>query len=320
MCDDPDSTSLSVAGADAIDDMCERVALIFNGDLRLPYPVHITTAATQKYTRSELVDLAVDAAVRACLIPGLTSALPSKNRWGSMMTALERQAGGFFIHNLASAVAQMTFAKWKDADVGEDEENDLRLEYMKKGWRVRCYTADAQRRRRACLCLFVSLPLDHLWRHIQYAEAHGAALQDLCIPHANCFRRALNSFWTMVASPVSEGPLAVLAHQYGHEEGGGLIKDLRWLIVHKAAHLWYRLIVPLSGFPFRLCGLVDERLSGLERRKIAEEFFETPECCLDPDFSLKVCSTFTLPFWHFFPRTLCLSFSHFRWAWVELGK
>ena len=84
-----------------------------------------------------------------------------------MMKALERQVAGFMLHNLIGKVAEMTFRTWEDGLAADADNDDQKFIIMKKGWRVRCYASALERRRRACLTLFVSLPLDHLWRHLQ---------------------------------------------------------------------------------------------------------------------------------------------------------
>ena len=93
-CDGPSSAVWPAAAEKRIEDACSRVAAIFNGDPRLPYPVHVRTRATERLSQEELVDMAVDAVVRGGLIPSCSSSLPSASRWGSMMACLEGQVGG----------------------------------------------------------------------------------------------------------------------------------------------------------------------------------------------------------------------------------
>ena len=148
------------------------------------------------------------------------------------------------------------------------------------------------RRRQACLTLFISLPLDHLWRHIQYIEEHGAALLDLVCPRLNAFVMANKSYWEMCNTHVMAGPLGPYFWHFGDPSRAGhnaLLQEVRFVLLHQAAHLWHRLVVPLAGYPFRLLQIVDDRLPLPVREQCAEELFSTPRCCLDPDFSLKVC-------------------------------
>ena len=64
--------------------------------------------------------------------------------------------------------------------------------------------------------------------------------------------------------------------------------ELRHWILSRAAHVWYRLQVPMSSFPWRLCALTDARLSYQEKLTVARELYQMPLCCLDPGFSRKV--------------------------------
>eukprot|EP00969_Alexandrium_andersonii_P037979 1665074-Alexandrium_andersonii.AAC.1 len=68
--------------------------MYFNGDTRLPYPVHIQTVATASHSRSELIEIMVGLCVEACLVPGLVADLPAKNKWGSMAHSLSHQVAG----------------------------------------------------------------------------------------------------------------------------------------------------------------------------------------------------------------------------------
>ena len=74
----------------------------------------------------------------------------------------------------------------------------------------------------------------------------------------------------------------------GREQHAALLQEARHSILHRAAHLHYRLSVPFTQWPFRLCLLVDERIDFNKKERIAQEFFDTPLCCLDPHFSRKI--------------------------------
>jgi hypothetical protein len=70
---DPDSAVFDAAGETHIDEACQKLALVFNGDIRLAKPIHIVTEHTRGLSREEVIDAAVDALVHARLIPGLPS-------------------------------------------------------------------------------------------------------------------------------------------------------------------------------------------------------------------------------------------------------
>ena len=90
---------------------------------------------------------------------------------------------------------------------------------QRKGWLVRQYTNQRKRQRNACLTLFVTLPVDHLWRHVQYREMQGGALQDLCVPRLNFFAVASRSFYAMLATRPSQSSLAPLFWEFGPPSG-----------------------------------------------------------------------------------------------------
>ena len=271
------------------EEACRRLRLVFNGDPSLPHPCHIRTHETKTMSDDEIIDLALDALVRARVIPGLSSMLPSKSRWGSMMTALERQAGGFLLNNILGHVANETFRRWGSADA-TDEADDFRAVLRRKGWRVKCFTESEARRRTACITLVCSLPLDHLWRRLQHVEEHGAALQDLAYKKTNFFNIAAEGFCAMASAAVSEGPMACVLHHFGgvdRERHAAVRAEMRQFLLSRAAHLWYRLQVPMNSFPWKLCALTDVRISHEEKLAIAREFYSKPLCCLDGAFSQK---------------------------------
>ena len=240
VCDDPDSAFAPGRRAEDMDSICERLQLIFNGDIRLPHPVHIKTEATQHMSRGELVHAAVDAFVRAGLLPGGSATVPSKNRWGSMAASLEGQVGGFLLHDLLGAAVSRTFVSFEDGDP-LTEEADVRQVTRRKAWRAKQYAREPRRRRAACLSLLVNLPVDHVWRHVQHREEHGAALQDLCCHNLNFFTQAGRSYYKMVAAPVSEGLLSPFFWHFGpdgHTDHAGLLHEVRGAALQKAAHLW----------------------------------------------------------------------------------
>jgi hypothetical protein len=103
------------------------------------------------------------------------------------MECLERQVGGFMLHGIGQVAALHTFRTWDDGAPAEEDDEDFRLQLKRKAWRVRKYVGDDGRVKNACITLYVTLPIDHLWRHLQWCEEHGAALQDLVISRLNFF-------------------------------------------------------------------------------------------------------------------------------------
>lgn len=121
--------------------------------------------------------------------------------------------------------------------------------------------------------------------------SQGAALLDLTLPRLNSFSVASVSYHDMATEAVMQGPMKALFWHFappGHHEHAKLLQEVRACLLHQAAHLWFRLLVPSTKYPFRLCRLVDDRFTMAEQLACAEEVYSTPTCCLDPDFTLKV--------------------------------
>ena len=89
---------------------------------------------------------------------------------------------------------------------------------------------------------------------------------------------------------MSQGPLAAFFYHFDSEHGdnhAALLREVRHAVLHQAAHLWFRLVVPMTGYPFRLCRLVDVRLTTADQEAVATDVFSAARCCFDPDFTLK---------------------------------
>ena len=94
----------------------------------------------------------------------------------------------------------------------------------------------------------------------------------------------------MVAEPVSLGCLGPLCWYFGPQgqsDHAGVLREVRAALLHKDVHLWLRSDIPLTGYPFKLCGTVDPRLAFIDQQALVKAFCETPTCCLDPNFSHK---------------------------------
>jgi hypothetical protein len=110
------------------------------------------------------------------------------------------------IHGIGLQVAALTFKVWDDAgnDIPDNDE-DQRLILRRKAWRVKKFTEDRGRVRNACIALVVSLPLDHLWRTVQWREEKGSCLQDLVVGHSNIFLIALQEYSIMLCGGTGSG-------------------------------------------------------------------------------------------------------------------
>ena len=201
-------------------------------------------------------------------------------------------SAGFMVHNVYGAVVGMTYRDWADGavDAGDEPDEDARLQVQKKAWRTKCYAGELARQQAAAVLLFVSVPLDHVWRQVQHLEHSGSVLQDLCVKRLNYFEVACCKYYKMASVPIAGGSLQALVWHFAPQGQPrlALVTEVRKMILHQASHLCWRLVVPFSSFPFKLLGMVDSRFSEEERFAVAKEFFDTPMCDLDPDFSEKL--------------------------------
>lgn len=156
---------------------------------------------------------------------------------------------GLFVHNVYSAVAVMTYRFWDSNPVLPNDEapdEDVRLQIRAKALRVKSFAESVERQKSFSILLFTSIPLDHIWRHAQYAELQGALLQDLSVDKTNIFANAGRKFAAMLSAPVSESVLAPLFWQLApidcpdrHRE---LLREVLAVVAHQASHLWWRFI------------------------------------------------------------------------------
>lgn len=115
---------------------------------------------------------------------------------------------------------------------------------------------------------------------------------DLCSPSRSLAGKALEDLSKIVLSSRRQHPPSM--------SSAFRLLDGQWpediiLLVRSGALLvmgsmWRRLVLPFEQWPWKLALVFDTRLSLVERETIAEDWFNTPRCCLDPGLSRKVKS------------------------------
>lgn len=103
---------LQSRGRERAGPFCKNIAVLFNGDPRLPYPVHIVVPATRGLSRFDVADMMTDVYLQAGLLSGCRSELPSQNRWGTMNDVLQGQ------------VAEQSFRTWEDGSFAGAENDE----------------------------------------------------------------------------------------------------------------------------------------------------------------------------------------------------
>jgi len=135
--------------------------------------------------------------------------------------------------------------------------------------------------------LVTTAPVEHLMRRIQFLDHRGMSLDAVTREHENPFAEALRSFRAMLVEPLRLDTLGIVFMAHGGSQSE-LMGTLRAAILGLAAQVWAFFELRYKDFPYRLVALADCRRSDDERLRLATEFLNTPDCCLDKDFSLKV--------------------------------
>ena len=142
-----------------------------------------------------------------------------------------------------------------------------------------------------CLLSFVAIPIDALMAKLQYMDARGDALLDLTSPTQNPLQLCQQSVMTMLRDGLRlPSPLAPL---FKHSAVPGCMHDVaREIPVNVACQLSWRLSA-FERYPLKLARVCHAGLEDSDRKQLAEDFFSTPQCCLDEDFSWKIRTMFS---------------------------
>jgi hypothetical protein len=139
---------------------------------------------------------------------------------------------------------------------------------------------------------WTSVPIDHLWMRLQYIDEEHGALLDLALRRTNPFYECLDEYTRMLLEPLDEGPLSALGYHF-QGDTPKVLTECRTTILNIATQVWYWFILPLDSWPLKSLGMIHPASSEEEVTRIADELYDSCECCLDDHCSLKVRATTT---------------------------
>lgn len=213
------------------------------------------------------------------------SGLPAKSRWGTMTTQLKRRVSGIMLSRLEPRCFATAFQRWGDGAPDGEQENDFHVYCKGKVHRAKLNLNDFSTNCEWCMISFSCLDIDHLWKHIQYAEEQGSIVLDLLKPETNCFTQCQSKLTRTLAAAPSGATAPVFRH-FGNTEDArvDLLSTARDFILPFKAQLWWRVERVLSDWPFKLFGCV---APNVDLQQLSREWSGVPWCCLDAAASRK---------------------------------
>ena len=134
---------------------------------------------------------------------------------------------------------------------------------------------------------------------LQRRDGQGGALLDICSSGTSVLRDTLKFYTTLVTKPIVdtkldtvfwyfEGRWANLPDAEAAAERARMVDCTRSWAIGLAAQLWWRCILPVEGWPFKLLDLGRPHMGHAQKLRVAQALLDTPDCCLDPGMSRKV--------------------------------
>ena len=141
---------------------------------------------------------------------------------------------------------------------------------------------------------WVTEPVDHLWRLLQYTDSHQVTLVDLCSAATNPFHIASQALCSMLVGNMDSGHLRPLAYHFSNfpDKLDSVVTMARFMSVSISGQLWYFVDRIFNEYPFRLLDMLGCRDLG-DKLHIAEAFFAVPSCCLEPLMARKLRAWYT---------------------------
>jgi hypothetical protein len=171
----------------------------------------------------------------------------------------------------------------------------------------------------------VTEPVDWLNQRIQHLDSTPRPLMTLSSPAMNPFHQTFVQLSRLITEPFEQTPLRCLLHHYANEPSASRVEMLRSIIVSVSCmigQLYWRLILPLSTWPFPLVVLAD--CAADHRDMIVAAFLAACMCCLDAGFSRKLrffhSSASTLTADTPLMEILTLFASRFKWCNMHIER
>ena len=258
-----------------------KVRQFLNGDPRLPRISHWCRGCCSSL--EEAKQNTFHAVAEGGLIMGLDSLMPSKSRWGSFSAVLGAEIAGCMVFAILPRVYTRAHQKFKAEAEAADFDADYATVVRGKVWRSMVALQNPDRVRDMAMVAWVSCPVDHLWRRLEYLDERSNILFDLLNKDMCPFTEALTSLSRMITSPTADGPLRGIFYQYGLDIE--LTKKTAHTILCMAGQVWSKLALQFADWPFLLLNLVKPAADSLSFCRL---FWSVPLCCLDPGCARKV--------------------------------
>lgn len=230
------------------------------------------------------------------LLQGFSSTTPSPSRWGSTTGALADQCLGAMVHRILPRCFAKAFPRAGQTLTVVDEEDDERIILKRKSARATRCVNDTERLRTHAIVSWIAAPIDHLWLKIQWLDARPGTFTFSDFQHEdiNVFQVCIKEVSAFLMPPPLAGKLrpVFLAYASSDEVAIKMVTETQQIVLQLVSQLYWRSLV-YSTWPYRLTCLVDERFSKGIREACFTEFWEEPECCLDPHFGAKVGFVYT---------------------------
>jgi hypothetical protein len=269
---------------------CQKSRFI-NSDVRIPGNYcHYEKACGECKTKEEARDKFLAACSAVDVIVGQGGTRPAKNRWGTVHDAEGEQATGIMVYQAWPRSLCSAFRSYTTGDPGADEGDNFR-----RIMRGKCFRSRKQMGSRAVQVeqlthFFCEKTITHLWKRIEYLDAKGGLLLDMCRTSTNPIKSAIEQLTEILSLPPDQTSLNVLLHNLALEDES--LQQSKDYAFHKTTSMISLLKWKFRCFddwPFRLIpGLHMDRPGRLELCQQLFHLVRNRNCCLEPLMAGKV--------------------------------
>jgi hypothetical protein len=262
------------------DDRVETLVAAYNGDITNPIPEFYLNWIVED--RAAVADTLTASALHGGLFLGGGDNLPAANRWGSCIEAATALASGIMIHDTTCSTIVLAFPSYENGDVGDEHSDEYRAKCKGKVWRAKCLSLDREKKEKICLTVWLTPPLDHLWRHVQRLDIEGGGIFALARPNTNPYYIA---GCAITAQFKDASQFADLEVYFNHFDQGSeakrnaLCENALSMNLSMGAHLYWRLELPSFEEPYKSAGIALPGSEPADRLTLCQEKYEVVRAC-----------------------------------------